>query len=232
MRMNARKSTLVQTLATKLAPMLKTVLYRSGAFHLYHTCRNRDSLTVVMFHRILPETDPRFSTAIPAWTITPSRLAECLSFFKRHYNVVSSLQIAEFADGKSRLPPRALLVTFDDGWADTAEYAQPVLDRFNVKAHVFVTASPDESPAAFWEDRLHALLLDDRKHAHWLKDQAEELGIQLELPGDEVPLPAVAARVIAQLEKIPSADIQSLVARLDLRSCPCHQCSVPNRLLH
>jgi len=57
------------------------------------------------------------------------------------------------------LPPRAVLITFDDAYLDFAEHAWPVLRRLSLPATLFVpTAYPDHPERGFWWDRLyHAL---------------------------------------------------------------------------
>jgi peptidoglycan/xylan/chitin deacetylase (PgdA/CDA1 family) len=94
----------------------------------------------MMLHRVLPASDPRASTSLPEWTVEPALLDECLRFFKRHYNVVTLRAVIDALDGGPALPPRSLLLTFDDGYADNEEYALPLLHRHAFPAVVFVTS--------------------------------------------------------------------------------------------
>jgi peptidoglycan/xylan/chitin deacetylase (PgdA/CDA1 family) len=57
------------------------------------------------------------------------------------------------------LPPRAVLVTFDDAYQDFKQHAWPVLKRYQIPVTLFVpTAFPDHPECLFWWDRLfHAL---------------------------------------------------------------------------
>jgi peptidoglycan/xylan/chitin deacetylase (PgdA/CDA1 family) len=116
------------------------VLYRSGALFAYHRLFNRRTLTVAMFHRVLPHDDPRFASALPAWTVTTEVFDACLAFFVRHYAVVSLWDVLASIDGAGRLPDRALLITFDDGYADNLLYATPLLRRRGLAAAVFVSS--------------------------------------------------------------------------------------------
>jgi O-antigen/teichoic acid export membrane protein/peptidoglycan/xylan/chitin deacetylase (PgdA/CDA1 family) len=136
----------------------KQLAYRSGLLGAWHRLRNRRSLTVAMFHRVLPRSDPRHPGADPEWTMTPETFAQCLAFFKRHYQVVTAAQVFTALRGEAALPPRSLLVTFDDGWADTAEFAQPVLDRAAVQALVFVAGGAVNRALPFWEEQIYSFL--------------------------------------------------------------------------
>src|ERR671914_537157 len=59
-------------------------------------------------------------------------------------------------EGRADLPPRAVLLTFDDAYDDFAEVAWPLLRHHGLPATLFVpTAYPDVPGRAFWWDRLH-----------------------------------------------------------------------------
>jgi peptidoglycan/xylan/chitin deacetylase (PgdA/CDA1 family) len=66
---------------------------------------------------------------------------------------------------KKTLPPRSLMITFDDAYRNFAECAWPILNRYKLPATVFVpTAFPDRPEQIFWWDRLyHALYNTSRQ---------------------------------------------------------------------
>jgi len=71
-------------LGTRSAPMsivreaARRLIYRMGVLSLYHRVRNRRTLTVVAFHRILRRGDPRWETALPPWTLFEDTFDDCL----------------------------------------------------------------------------------------------------------------------------------------------------------
>jgi len=99
-----------------LSDLVKKSLYGSGLLGLYHRFRNRRSLTVIMFHRVIDPADPRWASCDPDYTLDAALFERCLAFFSRHYNVVSAADVLAARKGGASLPPRALLITFDDGW--------------------------------------------------------------------------------------------------------------------
>ena len=133
--------------------LVKSVLFTTGVARLCHRWRNRGALTVVMFHRVLPPDDPRFAGANPTYTVTPDELDLCLDFFRRFYSVVSLEQVEQAAEGAA-LPPCPLLITFDDGWQDNAQYALPVLRRHGVPAVLFVATGYIGSEEGFWQEEV------------------------------------------------------------------------------
>lgn len=163
---------------------IKTLAYRTGALGLYHRIRNHRQLTVAMFHRVLPADDARHAGADPEWTMTPESFRHCLDFFRRHYTVVTPEQVFAALSGGPALPPRSLLITFDDGWADTAEYAQPLLDLAGMRALVFVVGDAVDRATPFWEEYLYGLLSTDAGAWARLAEQLVHCGME---PLDDVP---------------------------------------------
>lgn len=139
-----------------LKDLSKKLFYASGLLGLYHRLRNADSLTVVMFHRTLSQDDPRWQTCDPDYTLATPWLAASLAFFKKHYHVVSLAQVLASRRNGTPLPPRALLITFDDGWADNADYALPVLQQAGLPALLFVVADAVGTRQPFFQERLIA----------------------------------------------------------------------------
>ena len=137
-----------------LKDLFKKLLYSSGALGLYHRLRNGGVLTVVMFHRTLPPGDPRHASCDPDYTLEPSRLAQSLEFFRKHYHVVSLQQVLDCRRHNTALPPRPLLITFDDGWADNVDHALPELQRAGMPAVMFVVADAVGQRQPFFQERL------------------------------------------------------------------------------
>ncbi|WP_158590473.1 polysaccharide deacetylase family protein [Noviherbaspirillum cavernae] len=138
--------------------LLGALSYRLGVLSLYHRFRNRNQLTVAMFHRVLPPSDPRYQGADPERTMTPDSFAHCLSFFRRHYRIVSPAQVFSALKEGAPLPRHSLLVTFDNGWADTAEYAQPLMEKFSISGLVFVAGGAINMRLPFWEAHAYSYL--------------------------------------------------------------------------
>src|SRR5712691_5757206 len=140
-----------------LKSALSIFLHRSGTLGLFHRLRNRYTLTVVVFHRVLARDDPRTGTALAEWTIGDEAFDASLAFFRRHYNLVSLDEVVAAARGTCRLPQRSLLITFDDGFADNLDYALPLLRKHSAPAVVFISTDIIGHAERLWtEDVLWA----------------------------------------------------------------------------
>jgi peptidoglycan/xylan/chitin deacetylase (PgdA/CDA1 family) len=117
-----------------------------------------DMLRVVTYHRVAvpgldAELNPRLVSA------TPDEFARQMAHLAQNYNVVSIHDVLNYVLAGARLPSRAVLITFDDGYRDFAENAFPVLKWYRLPVTLFIpTAFPGER-RAFWWDRLHAALM-------------------------------------------------------------------------
>jgi len=58
------------------------------------------------------------------------------------YHVVSFTALVDALEGRDTLPTRAVVLTFDDGWANQYTHAFPILRRFGVTATFFVFTTP------------------------------------------------------------------------------------------
>jgi peptidoglycan/xylan/chitin deacetylase (PgdA/CDA1 family) len=177
--------------------------YRTGIYGLLHRLRNHRTLTVAMFHRVLPPSDERWRHCDPVWTVSERQFESCLRFFLKHYNIVSLDRLAAALESdQPALPPRALLVSFDDGWADSAEFAAPILARHGVPAVVFVAAGIVDSAQGFWQEKLIALERLERMDA-----LPPELLAEVGKPGD-------ARSLIKSLQALPPKERRALVESL------------------
>jgi len=74
----------------------------------------------------------------------------------RHYHVIGMPQLLNSIESGASLPKRAVLITFDDAYADFAEIAWPILKRLGLPATMFVpTAYPDHPEVPFSWDKLY-----------------------------------------------------------------------------
>jgi peptidoglycan/xylan/chitin deacetylase (PgdA/CDA1 family) len=92
---------------------------------------------------------------------TPANFARQMKFLAGKYRVVSMPQVLEAMAKRTRLPQRAVLITFDDAYYDFGEVVWPILKSFRFPATLFVpTAYPDQPERSFWWDRLYRAVMN------------------------------------------------------------------------
>ena len=135
---------------------LKRVLPYVQLLSVYHRIRNRNTLTIVVFHRVLAVDDERWPHAHPEWTVSDGVFDQCLQFFRHNYHVISLEELLSSVEQGKKLPSRSLLITFDDGYADNEEYALPLLERDRVPAVLFLTTDFLNRKSRPWTEDLVA----------------------------------------------------------------------------
>lgn len=186
---------------------LRSVLYRSGVLGLVHRLRNRRTLTVLMFHRVLPASSTEFERAEREFTFSVPGFARCLDFFQRHYNLISIDELRAALEQGGALPDRAAMITFDDGWRDTLVYAVPELRRRQMRGLMFLSTETVElATTRWWQDMLVEVLASPQ--------QAEVFLARLGLDRSDLAGPNQARRVTAVLGELPEQQRHELLDQL------------------
>jgi peptidoglycan/xylan/chitin deacetylase (PgdA/CDA1 family) len=95
----------------------------------------RARLSIFIYHRVLAERDPLFPEQVDA-----AEFARQMEWINYLFNVMP-LDDAVGRLERNALPARAACVTFDDGYADNAEVALPLLRKHGIPATFFVSSS-------------------------------------------------------------------------------------------
>lgn len=104
----------------------------------------------------LDSSHPRFLRVLTYHRVDePEPFERQMEHLSLRYHVVSIARVLTALEGGPPLPPRAVLLTFDDAYTSFASVAWPILRAHGFPATVFVpTAFPDRGEPRFWWDRL------------------------------------------------------------------------------
>ena len=108
-------------------------------------------LSIVIYHRVAAAADPLFPGEVDQ-----QRFDRDIGFLKSHFEILP-LAAAVERIRSGTLPPRAACITFDDGYADNAEVALPVLQRHGVHATFFI-ATGFLNGGRMWNDSVIELV--------------------------------------------------------------------------
>jgi len=104
-------------------------------------------LFILIYHRVLNEFDPMNPSEVDKAIFTWQ-----MALLKKHFNVLS-LHDGIQALNAGSLPPRAVCITFDDGYADNLLNAVPILSANQLPATFFI-ASDYLDGGIMWNDRI------------------------------------------------------------------------------
>ena len=135
---------------------IKSAFYRSGLSARRLRSVQFPGLAVLCYHGLR-------AGASQGTPFEPLHVA--VDTFERHCRLIrdscdpiSADVLLASLDGGAPLPPRAVLVTFDDGYRTVLTLAKPVLERYRIPAVVFVCSDPIARGRLLWYDaaaRLH-----------------------------------------------------------------------------
>ena len=80
-------------------------------------------------------------------TVSPDNFRQHLEYLQnRGYTTVSMQELVNFFDSGAPLPAKPVLITFDDGYADFAQQALPLLNQFQAKTTLFLATGLTNNP--------------------------------------------------------------------------------------
>lgn len=164
-------------------------------------------LSILIYHRVLARPDPLFPGEVDR-----ALFERQLRLLRRFYTVLPlPLALQRLQNGS--LPPRAACITFDDGYADNAEHALPLLQQYGLHATFFI-ATGYLNGGQMWNDRV----IDAVRHAPGASLDLRDLGL------DCLPLASLAQRraaigdVLARLKYLPFEQRQRLAVEIHRRA--------------
>ena len=105
--------------------------------------------------------DPGFFGGEPVVSATPDDFERQMRYVAGRFPVIGLDDLLAFLHGRRPLPPRAVMVTFDDGYADNHAHALPVLRALGLPAVCFLITAAIGTDAVPWWDELAMLAPGD-----------------------------------------------------------------------
>lgn len=81
-----------------------------------------------------------------------------MEFFKENCNVVTMEQVIDAVKGRSELPEKAVLLTFDDGYVDNFTFAFPILEEFGFQGSFFIPGKTFTTHQLLDVNKIHYIL--------------------------------------------------------------------------
>jgi peptidoglycan/xylan/chitin deacetylase (PgdA/CDA1 family) len=119
------------------------------------------SALVLMYHRVAPDDMAGLDAwqrerSLPGIVVTPEVFDAQLAFLAKQYTPISIRQLTSHLESDAPLPPRSVVITFDDGWRDNYVYAYPLLRKHRIPATIFLATDYVGTSKRFWPESLIA----------------------------------------------------------------------------
>lgn len=131
------------------------IVYWSGLASLYQLLTSR-YVRILTYHHVGYEPG-RLGLNRELYT-SPRTFERQMRWLKYHCHPMSLKEVAQYLADRETVPAGAVVVTFDDGYADNYHYAWPILRRYEIPATIFLTTGYVGTERSFWWDELAAAL--------------------------------------------------------------------------
>jgi peptidoglycan/xylan/chitin deacetylase (PgdA/CDA1 family) len=160
-------------------------------------------LSILIYHRVLPHKDALFPAEVDRIEFDHQ-----VRLLKSMFNIIPLIDAVRHAQAGT-LPSRAACITFDDGYADNAEVALPILQSHNVTATFFI-ATGFLNGGRMWNDTVYELV---RKAPGEIID-ASAIGLGVHPVASIPQRQAAISALIGQLKYLSLAERLAQVSRL------------------
>ncbi|HLV85630.1 MAG TPA: polysaccharide deacetylase family protein [Candidatus Sulfotelmatobacter sp.] len=143
-----------------VSPLLKSVVYPGlagvGCFRLM----SRPGIAVITYHGVLPPGYKPIDSGFDGSLITAQTFRQHLRILQKNYQIITPEHFLLWSQGKQELPPRAALLTCDDGFMNNLTEMVPILQEEELKCLFFVTGdSTTDDRTMLWHEELLLLFL-------------------------------------------------------------------------
>jgi peptidoglycan/xylan/chitin deacetylase (PgdA/CDA1 family) len=182
---------MIRQLRAAAAPLAKTALLRLGGYSAVRHLRPSRQLAILRYHAVCGPEGHRYVD--PGICVTPELFDEHVRYLTSRYAVLSLDEAVRRLAGGQSLPPNAVAITFDDGYADNLAAAK-TLARHGATATFYLTAGCLADGQPFWPSELRYLVAAIKQTE--IRLQAGDVAVLVDLSGDPT-----RERAVKQLTK-------------------------------
>jgi peptidoglycan/xylan/chitin deacetylase (PgdA/CDA1 family) len=121
----------------KIICIITILIFIIGICYLY--INKKDKVAIITYHDILDKIEEdQYDTV----NISIKKFEEQRKWLKKHnYKSITTNDFYNWKTNGKKIPTKSVLITFDDGWKSFYTKAIPILEKYDMKAAVFVVWS-------------------------------------------------------------------------------------------
>lgn len=174
-------SKLISKVAITLFRAACFILYFTGLYHILSFMRRYNPI-ILMYHSVNDKSTPY---------IYPDNIVSVENFERQIAYLTSKRRVISLPDlikhvGEGRLPDKAVIITFDDGYGDFYSKAYPILKKYNAPCTIFLITGILDSNAIKWEDHLAYLINTSKAENLTLKIDGKTKTYSLKSPEGKI----------------------------------------------
>lgn len=133
----------------------KSALLRLGHYRRRLLRRSFQGVAVLSYHGVLESRRTDGPVSVPSLHLAAREFEAHCRFIREACNPISLTQWGEAVAGGPPLPPRPVLLTFDDGYRSLLTVAYGILSRYDIPAVAFVATDAVERAELLWFDAVY-----------------------------------------------------------------------------
>jgi peptidoglycan/xylan/chitin deacetylase (PgdA/CDA1 family) len=200
--------------ATSRRQILASLLYRTrliAGVSLLRSALIRD-LRILAYHRVLTiNDDDAFDFDLELISASEQDFRDQVSLLVQRYNPIRFSDVIRAIEEGEPLPPRPVIVTFDDGYDDNYRIAFPILRELGVPATFFVSTGHIDSGLPYAYDWFVYMICTSRAE----RLQIPELGVDSPIPGERSQRRSLATDLLDRMKWLDAASQEGIVARME-----------------
>lgn len=114
-------------------------------------------ISIICYHGIIDEIPKRFNSS--GKHLNVKIFKKQIEFLTRNFEITTMRQIENYFQGNGDLPKKSVALTFDDGYANNAKYADPILMEFGAKATIYLATNYIGTGRLMWSDEIELTVL-------------------------------------------------------------------------
>lgn len=184
--------------------LAKGILLKSGHYRRALRRDNFGAIAVLCYHGLRPDGAVDDAMSFCGVHVAVREFESHCRFLREVCHPIGLDQWKASLHGGAPLPPRPVLLTFDDGYSSVFSLARPILQKYRIPAMVFVCSDPVKNQELFWYDAAARRLgeagveaMRELTYAAWREACAK---LNKELKGDDpnAPLSLQELRILAE----------------------------------
>ncbi len=119
--------------------------------------RINSELTILLYHGVTDVQSQGIENYSKKHISVDTFLAQ-IKYLKKNCNTISIEDYLAFRENRESLPPKTVIITFDDGFKNNYTTAAPILDELGLPAVFYVCGGVVDTDLMFWVDILEDCL--------------------------------------------------------------------------
>jgi peptidoglycan/xylan/chitin deacetylase (PgdA/CDA1 family) len=116
---------------------------------------NNSDVTVIMYHYVRDIINSNYPSIQGLET---QLFIEQIKYLKKNYNIITIEDLMDSFENKTKLKPKSVLLTFDDGYSDHYNNVFPILRKYNIQGSFYVPAKAVKEHKVLDVNKIHFLL--------------------------------------------------------------------------